>query len=127
MKIPAKAAALPALLTLAALAGCITLSPPGCSRKHKQGFVSYSGRILFPVYDTSDDKLTAKIRDATLKIHYSRYSTDFGPDDLKVIKSANLDPCVYLGDVPLIYADAPCAAAYGMTPELLARHWTECL
>ncbi|MFH1538060.1 MAG: thioredoxin domain-containing protein [bacterium] len=97
---------------------------PNCAKKTFEGFVSYQGEILFPIYDATGRKeLNEKVKDATLKIHYARYSTEFGPDELKVVESSGMPPCVYLGDLPLLYADDACARAYGMAPAELARHW----
>lgn len=108
------------------LAGCLAA---GCSgRKPAEGWIVYQKETLFPVYDAgSAAELNEKMKDATLKVHYARYSTDFGPADIRVVESKDLAPCVYLGDVPLIYADADCAKGYGLPQSELARRWARTL
>jgi len=101
----------------------------GCAgKKLLEGQISYQKNILFSVYDADGAAaLNEKVRDATLKIHYVRYSTDFGPDDVKVVESEGLPPCVYLGNMPLIYADAECARGYRMPAGRLAEQWAATL
>ena len=67
----------------------------GCSKpKPIEGQVVYLKRVLFPVYETGDVvELNKKMKDMTEKIHFARYSTDFGPGDLYFAESKNLPPC----------------------------------
>jgi len=105
----------------------IQLFTVGC-RKPLQGDVIYLKQSLFPLYEkNSMEELNEKVKDAATKINFARYSSDFGPEDLKVVKAEGMPPCVYLGDMPLLYADEECAAGYKMSQEKLANYWSESL